>query len=109
MGKKKIAVVGVLSLILVAAVLVGVRKGGDKKNSKYESSQISMSSKVITAVCQPTDYKETCVNSLKSSAGNTSDPKELIKVGFQVPVNALKEAMKKSSALKVMAKDSRTS
>ncbi|KAL5803464.1 hypothetical protein ACOSQ3_031923 [Xanthoceras sorbifolium] len=102
MGKKKIAVVGVLSLILVAAVLVGVRKGGDKKNSKYESSQISMSSKVITAVCQPTDYKETCVNSLKSSAGNTSDPKELIKVGFQVPVNALKEAMKKSSALKAL-------
>ncbi|KAL5852355.1 hypothetical protein ACOSQ3_007473 [Xanthoceras sorbifolium] len=113
MGKKKIAVVGVLSLILVAVVLVGVvvgvRKGGDKKNSKDESSQISMSSKVITAVCQPTDYKETCVNSLKSSAGNTSDPKELIKVGFQVAVNALKEAMKNSSALKVMAKDSRTS
>lgn len=111
MGKKKIAVICVLSLVLVAivvGVVVGMRKGREK-NSKDDSSQISTSSKVINALCQFTDYKETCLNSLTTAAGNTSDPKELIKVGFQVAVNALKEAMRNASTLKDLARDSRTS
>ncbi|KAK1592091.1 hypothetical protein Q3G72_019394 [Acer saccharum] len=110
--KKKIAMISVSCLFLVAVVaalavgLSGV-DGGD--NSKGESGKVSTSSKAIKALCQPTDYEETCVNSLKSA--NTSDPKELIRVGFQVTVNALKEAMNESSKLKELAnyKDSRTS
>ncbi|KAL5782247.1 hypothetical protein ACOSP7_007276 [Xanthoceras sorbifolium] len=108
--KKKIAMISVICLILVAAVAalaVGLRTVGGGQKPKAESGEISTSSKAITALCQPTDYKETCINSLKSA--NTSDPKELIQLGFQVAVNALKEAMKNSSSLKELAKDSRTS
>ncbi|KAH7573536.1 hypothetical protein JRO89_XS03G0168000 [Xanthoceras sorbifolium] len=102
--------ISVICLILVAAVAalaVGLRTVGGGQKPKAESGEISTSSKAITALCQPTDYKETCINSLKSA--NTSDPKELIQLGFQVAVNALKEAMKNSSSLKELAKDSRTS
>ncbi|KAL5736904.1 hypothetical protein ACOSQ2_031692 [Xanthoceras sorbifolium] len=55
----------------------------------------------------PSITKKLFINSLKSA--NTSDPKELIQLGFKVAVNALKEAMKNSSSLKELAKDSRTS
>ncbi|TXG71688.1 hypothetical protein EZV62_000267 [Acer yangbiense] len=110
--KKKIAMISVGCLFLVAvvaALAVGLSGVGGGDNSKGESGKVSTSSKAIKALCQPTDYEETCVNSLKSA--NTSDPKELIGVGFQVTVNALKEAMNESSKLKELAnyKDSRTS
>ncbi|KAL5782245.1 hypothetical protein ACOSP7_007274 [Xanthoceras sorbifolium] len=93
--------ISMICLFLVAAVAaltVGLRSVGGGQKPKVESGEISTSSKAITALCQPTDYKETCINSLKSA--NTSDPKELIQLGFQVAVNAWKEAMKNSSSLK---------
>ncbi|KAL5781981.1 hypothetical protein ACOSP7_007010 [Xanthoceras sorbifolium] len=102
--------ISVICLFLVAAVAalaIGLKSVSGGQKPKAESGEISTSSKVITALCQPTDYKETCINSLKSA--NTSDPKKLIQLGFQVTVNALKEAMKNSSSLKDSAKDSRTS
>ncbi|KAL5852356.1 hypothetical protein ACOSQ3_007474 [Xanthoceras sorbifolium] len=108
--KNKIAMISMICLFLVAAVAaltVGLRSVGGGQKPKIESGEISTSSKAITALCQPTDYKETCINSLKSA--NTSDPKELIQLGFQVAVNAWKEVMKNSSSLKELAKDSRTS
>ncbi|KAK4856061.1 hypothetical protein QYF36_013727 [Acer negundo] len=110
--RKKIAMISVGCLFLVAvvaALAVGLSGVGGGDNSKEESGKVSTSSKMIKALCQPTDYEETCVNSLKSA--NTSDPKELIRVGFQVAVNALKEALNESSTLKELSnyKDSRTS
>ncbi|WCJ23453.1 Plant invertase/pectin methylesterase inhibitor superfamily [Euphorbia peplus] len=107
-GKKKFAIIGVSSLILVAmvvAVAVGVNNG-DKKGAATAGSQgISTSSKSIKAICQPTDYRQTCESSLSRAAGNTTDPHALIQAGFQVAVDALKVAIANSSTLAEAEKD----
>lgn len=118
-GKKKVAIMGVSSLLLVAMVVgtvVGVTRHQNQKSGEGNGGgapatsggdQITTSSKAVKAICQPTDYKETCEGSL-SSAGNTSNPKDLIKLAFNVTVQNIREAMKNSSLLKELAKDPRT-
>ncbi|XP_057958456.1 probable pectinesterase/pectinesterase inhibitor 21 [Malania oleifera] len=113
--KKKVAIIGVSSIVLVAmvvAVAVGVshRQGSSAgTGSSSGSGDISTTTKAVKAICQPTDYKETCEKTLSSAAGNTSDPKELIKAGFQVAMNEIREAAKNSTTLQELAKDPRTS
>lgn len=112
--KKKIAIISIATLIVVAmliAVVVGVTvakkkpKGGAAKASK--PGKASTSKKAIEALCQPTTYKETCESSL-SQAGDTTDPKELIRKGFEVSINRLNEAVGNSSTLNDLAKDPQT-
>jgi pectinesterase len=109
--KRKYAIIGVSSVLLiamVAAVAVGVSRGGHKDSAKPDNDVPNTSTKVITQICQPTDYRETCVKSLSSAAGNTTDPKELIKIAFRVTVAELKGAIANSSTLNALAKDNRT-
>ncbi|KAJ9181883.1 hypothetical protein P3X46_005929 [Hevea brasiliensis] len=109
--KKKVAVIGVSSIILVAmvvAVAVGVNGDPNAGGSSAESSsanQISTSSKSIQAICQPTDYRQTCETSLTEAAGNTSDPHKLVQAGFQVAIDSLREAIKNSTTLREVAED----
>ncbi|KAJ6430878.1 hypothetical protein OIU84_018393 [Salix udensis] len=107
--KKKFAIIGVSSVILVAMVVaVAVGIGGSHGDSKPESSpkgQISTSSKSIKAICQPTDYRETCEESLSKAAGNTTDPSKLVQTGFKVAIEALQNAINRSATLKELAKD----
>ncbi|KAL3577529.1 hypothetical protein D5086_019033 [Populus alba] len=108
-GKKKFAIIGVSSIILVAMVVaVAVGIGGSQGDSKPESSpkgQISTTSKSIKAICQPTDYRETCEESLSKAAGNTTDPSKLVQAGFKVTIEALQNAINRSTTLKELAKD----
>ncbi|KAK3016356.1 hypothetical protein RJ639_005740, partial [Escallonia herrerae] len=112
--KKKAAIIGLSSILLVAmvvAVAVGVTRNKSQSsgnNAPAGNGQVSTSNKAITAICQPTDYKDACVSSL-SAAKNTTDPKELIKVAFQAAVKNITEAAKNSSVLQEDAKDPRTS
>jgi len=110
--KKKYAIIGVSSVLLVAmvaAVAVGVSRSGHGDSSKNnQSGQPSTSMKAIEAICQPTDYKETCQKSLSAAAGNTTDPKELIKVAFQVTMKEISGVISNSTTLKDLAKDPRT-
>lgn len=63
----------------------------------------STSTKAVQQLCQPTDYKQTCETALTSAAVNTSDPKQLIQLAFNVTVSHIGEAIKNSSLLqKVM-------
>ncbi|CAK7333358.1 unnamed protein product [Dovyalis caffra] len=107
--KKKFAIIGVSSLVLVAMVVaVAVGIGGSHRESKPESShegQISTTSKSIKAICQPTDYRETCEESLSKAAGNTTDPSKLVQAGFKVAIEALQNAVNNSATLKELAKD----
>ncbi|XP_052180601.1 pectinesterase-like [Diospyros lotus] len=109
-GNKKIATIGVSSLLLVAmvvAVTVGVNQHtADSENNHRQD--VSTSVKAIQSVCEPTDYKEACVNGLTSSAGNSSDPKELIGVAFQVAIKQIEEAARNSTLLQELQNDPRT-
>lgn len=106
--KKKVAILGVSALILVAmvvAVAVGVTKS---QNGGKDDKKPATTSKAIEAVCQPTDYKETCQNSLSAKASNVTDPKELIKIGFQIAIDKIQEVINNSPTLKELAKDPRS-
>lgn len=104
--KKKIATITVSSLVLVAmvvAVAVGVNhgKGSEAQNatSGGGGGEVHTSKKAIEAICQPTDYKQSCVDTLNKAAGNTSDPKELIRIGFNVTIEHIREALHHSGTL----------
>ncbi|PIA44326.1 hypothetical protein AQUCO_01700134v1 [Aquilegia coerulea] len=107
--RKKIAIIGVSSLILVAmvvAVAVGVKYSEDDESNEHaKAAQIKSSMKAIKAICQPTDFQKTCIQSLSSVAGNTSDPTELVKASFKVAMKHIQDAAKKSVTLKELAKD----
>lgn len=108
--KKRIAVIGVSSFILVAmvvAVAIGVNLKSGQSNKSGDSDGVQTSMKAIKAICQPTDYKEACIESLSSAAGNTTDPKELVKAAFKVAMNHITEAVNQSNVLKELEKDPR--
>ncbi|XP_073030595.1 pectinesterase-like [Primulina eburnea] len=111
-SKKKVAVAGVASILLVAAVVavtVGVSKNGgsgSNESSTTNTPTISTSSKAAQAICSPTDYKEACEESL--AGANTTDPKELIKLAFNAAVENIGDALKNSTLLKDAATDERT-
>ncbi|KAK4748795.1 hypothetical protein SAY87_015381 [Trapa incisa] len=108
--RKRFAVIGVSFVVLLAigALLTfGVvynNKPGDVETRSVTSDAMS-TMKTVEAICSPTDYKTTCVNSLKGV--NTTDPKELIKAGFAAGVKCIGASLKKSDALRVIEKDPR--
>ncbi|KAL6522857.1 hypothetical protein OROHE_016704 [Orobanche hederae] len=111
--KKKMAVAGLASILLVAmvvAVAVGVTKknGGDASDAAPTAggSGISATTKAVHAICSPTDYKEACEESL--SKANTTDPKQLIKIAFDATVKNIEDAIKNSSVFKKAAEDEMT-
>ncbi|KAK6138777.1 hypothetical protein DH2020_027474 [Rehmannia glutinosa] len=106
------AVAGLASVLLVAmcvAVAVGVTKknGGESTDAAPSSNGgVSATTKAVQAICSPTDYKETCEESL--SKANTTDPKQLIKVAFDATVKNIQDAIKNSSLFQKAADDERT-
>lgn len=115
-NRKRFAIIGVSSFLLVAmviAVTIGVTLNNGESTpangNKDGSHHISSSTKAIKAICQPTDYKEECVKSLQSEAGETTDPKKLIQAGFKVAMKKISEAAKKSAVLKELEDDPRAS
>ncbi|XP_073126400.1 pectinesterase-like [Henckelia pumila] len=111
-NKKKIAVAGVASILLVAAVVavIGVSKnlgdGSHESSTTNAAATISTSSKAVQTICSPTDYKEACEESL--AGANTTDPKELIKLAFDAAIANIGDALKNSTLLKDAAADERT-
>jgi pectinesterase len=112
--RKRIALISFSSIFLIAmvvAVTVGVSlKKNDSSDSKNDSTshEASTSMKAVQSICAPTDYKQECVSSLSSEAGNTTDPKELVKAAFKVAMKQISEGAKKSTLLKELEKDPRT-
>ncbi|KAJ6757100.1 PECTINESTERASE [Salix koriyanagi] len=114
--KRRLAIIGVSSMLLVAMVVavtvgVGLNNSGDDKlndSSHKSTSQVSASMKAVKAICQPTDYRKTCEENLQKAAGNTTDPKDLIKIAFKIAEKQINEAAKKSKLLEELSKDPRT-
>ncbi|XP_078447032.1 putative pectinesterase/pectinesterase inhibitor 21 [Wolffia australiana] len=112
-AKKRVAVIAVSAVVLVAmvvAVAVSIGHHGNAPAPPANSDgQISQTVKAIQSICQPTDYKQTCVETLTQAAGsNVTDPAELVKLTFSVAVDHLRGVFNQSSLLKSAAKDPRT-
>ncbi|KAJ0979902.1 hypothetical protein J5N97_015376 [Dioscorea zingiberensis] len=111
MAKKKIAILGGSAILLIAAVAVIAVTLTSGKNdtpspaSPDGSSHLKTSVKAIQAICHPTDYKETCEQTLTSAAGNITDPKELVKLAFQLTSERIQAALNHSSLLLKAEKD----
>lgn len=107
--KKKVAIAGLASILLVAMV-VAVAVSVPKKDEAAEpsgtnSGGISSSTKAAQAICSPTDYKQTCEESLRGT--NSTDPKELIKAAFEYTVKNIKNTVANSPLFKQAASDER--
>ncbi|KAF3456451.1 hypothetical protein FNV43_RR01101 [Rhamnella rubrinervis] len=94
--KGRVTIAGV-SIILVVGVVIGAivihRNSSDK-------DQLSTSSKTVSTICGPTDYKEACVQSLGSIATNQSaTPKQLIEAAINATIQEVKSALEKSGKL----------
>lgn len=111
-GKRRLTVISISSLILVAmvvAVTIGVSQNTSDQKSTANRQEVVTSVKAIQNICEPTDYKEVCVDSLTaSSAGNTTDPRELIRAAFLVAKEKIQEAAQNSSLLQELSNDPRT-
>ncbi|PSS19615.1 Pectinesterase [Actinidia chinensis var. chinensis] len=108
-GKRRITVISISSLVLVAmvvAVTIGVSQNTSGLN--HSRQEVTTSTKAIKNLCEPTDYKQVCVESLTRSAGNTTDPKELIRVVFQVAKEKIQEAARNSTLLQKLHNNPRT-
>ncbi|KZV38998.1 pectinesterase [Dorcoceras hygrometricum] len=103
-SEKKIAVISVCSLILVAMVVALTIGYGDAEKSEV---QVSSSQKAIQTICQSTDYQEACVRSLESAGNNTSDPRKLIEIGFEAAIKYINEAAENSTLLEELESDPR--
>lgn len=94
--KKKFIIAGSVSGLLVIMV-VSVAVVTSKHSPKDDENQIKKTTKAVQAVCAPTDFKETCVNSLMSASPKSSEPLDLIKLGFDVTIKSINEGLKKAS------------
>ncbi|URD84499.1 pectinesterase [Musa troglodytarum] len=108
MGNNKVAVLSVSAIVLVAVVAT-VAVTVSNRYSQPEKTEFSTSNKNIKDFCRPTDYQATCESSLSEVADNTTDPKELVNLAFQVTIDHIKKAFDHSTVLSEAAKDSRTS
>ncbi|WOL16001.1 pectinesterase/pectinesterase inhibitor 28 [Canna indica] len=111
MGSKKVAIIGVSAVLLVAIVAtVAVTITSSHSEAASSSShQLSASAKNIQDFCQPTDYKQTCVQTLSAAAGNKTNLEDLVNLAFNVTIAHIDDAFKHSTVLSKAAKDPRTS
>ncbi|KAL3648158.1 hypothetical protein CASFOL_009126 [Castilleja foliolosa] len=90
----KIAV-SLVSILLVVGVVIGVVVV--MKSNEHEHQQESMnrnSMKMITSICEMTDYKQACAGSLESTAKNTSaTAKDYILAVVGAPLDEVKKAI----------------
>ncbi|URE03930.1 pectinesterase [Musa troglodytarum] len=108
MGNMKVAALSVSAVVLVA-VLATVAVTMSNHHPEPAKTQLSSSQKNIKDFCHPTDYPETCESTLSAAAGNSTDPKELVNLAFQITIDKINEAFNHSTVLSEAAKDPRTS
>ncbi|KAI4349935.1 hypothetical protein L6164_010476 [Bauhinia variegata] len=113
--KKRVAVIGVSAFLLVAmvvAVTVGIvleqnDSSGEDHPQDKANSHVSNSFKAVKSLCQPTDYKQECIDSLKDEVGNVTNPRDLIKIAFNITIKNIVEGVKKSQLLQDVEKEPR--
>ncbi|MQM01557.1 hypothetical protein Taro_034312 [Colocasia esculenta] len=112
--KKRMAVAG-MSAVLLVAMVVGVavtasrgRGGSSSESSGNNDGEMSATVKAIDTICQPTDYKEACVQTLtKEARANDTDPSDLFKLAFNVAIEQVKKVFNESAVKEKAEKDPR--
>lgn len=111
-SKRKFAVAGLTSILLVAAVIavsIGSKSGGPTEGdggAGEEGVDISASTKAVEAICASTTYTETCEESLADA--NTTDTRQLVEMAINVTVSTVAGVLKNSSLLDKAASDPAT-
>lgn len=98
-SKKKCIIAGVITALLVVMVIAVafIASKNTSDSDKIADVQIKATTKAVQEVCAPTDYKETCVNSLMKASPDSTQPLELIKLGFNITIQSIKDSIKKAS------------
>lgn len=105
MGCKRKGIAAVVSAILVA-VVVAVAATGTSKSSGGGRHDVISATKAVAAICNPTQYKDTCQSSL--SGANTTDPKKLIGTAITVAVKSIAGVLRASAVLERATDDRMT-
>ncbi|CAJ1960773.1 unnamed protein product [Sphenostylis stenocarpa] len=113
-GQKRIAIIGVSTFLLVAmvvAVTVSVNfsnKGEIEDEKEASKSHVASSMKAVKTLCAPTEYQKECEDSLNANAGNVTDPRELIKIAFNVTISRISDGLGKTQLMQEVESDPRT-
>ncbi|KAL2922296.1 putative pectinesterase/pectinesterase inhibitor 58 [Bienertia sinuspersici] len=99
--KGKLIGLGV-SIILTVVVAIGlvevVRRSNASNHQKHDP--LMSASKAVQALCSPTDYKEACVESVKSIQNNQSATlKDYIQVSINATIEAIQQSINKSESI----------
>lgn len=111
---RRIATVGVSAMLLVAMV-VGVTVGVNYIQNEQDDiednrkNHVSSTVKAVQTICHPTTYKKECEDSLiaGAAAGNTTDPKDLVKIAFNVTIQKISDKLRETQLLHDVEKDPR--
>ncbi|KAK7344255.1 hypothetical protein VNO77_13656 [Canavalia gladiata] len=107
---KRIAIIGVSNLELVAmllAVTFNTHNGSEDDIENNKNNHVTSTVKAVQYICHPTDYKKECEESLIAEAGNTTEPKELIKIAFIVTIKKIGDKLKETNLLDEVEKEPR--
>ncbi|MED6161761.1 hypothetical protein PIB30_063836 [Stylosanthes scabra] len=107
---KRLVLIGVSTFLLVAMVVavtlsVTLNKTNTADSKADGKNQVASSVKAVEKLCAPTDYPEECRDSLSSEAGNTTDPRELIKIAFNITIKKISDGLEQTQMLQDLEKD----
>ncbi|MFS7986339.1 putative pectinesterase [Helianthus anomalus] len=109
MSKTRLAILTAASLVLLGcaiALVVMVHRHSEPKSESTKADDDIKAS--IKAVCENTDYKQTCIDSLTKAHTQSTDPYDHVKTLFEISIAQLDDAAKNSSLMKEVQKDPRT-
>ncbi|CAH2044663.1 unnamed protein product [Thlaspi arvense] len=97
--KKKCIIGGVISALIVVLVvsIAIITTKHYYASGNIAHVKIQTTNKAVQAVCAPTDFKDTCVKSFMKASPNSTEPLDLIKLGFDITIRSIKDGIKKAS------------
>ncbi|XP_057806048.1 pectinesterase-like [Salvia miltiorrhiza] len=97
----------VMALIFFGLVLVAVISAAvTTARNGAGPPEVASTTKAVEAICSPTQYKDTCQDSL--SDANTTDPRKLIETAIGVAVGSIRDVLTSTSVLQEAANDPMT-
>ncbi|CAL0320963.1 unnamed protein product [Lupinus luteus] len=108
--KKRIAIISICTFLMVAMVMatsiVLSIKHKENRSKDFDNNKTHAVStmKAVEILCQPTDYKKECEESLKAEA-NTTDTRKLIQIAFNITIERIGNSLKKTNLMHKVEKD----